>query len=90
MGAQFSGLGVGLPLARTYCWLMGGDLTLSSTPAPPPPRSITGGVMWGERDDGEVEPGGTTARIRIDPHGDTLWVPDVAAIASRDLMEHEV
>ena len=32
MGAQFSGLGVGLPLARVYSWLMGGDLTVHSTP----------------------------------------------------------
>ncbi len=75
MGAQFSGLGVGLPLARTYCWLMGGDLTLSAIPAP------AGG------DDGDE--GGTTVAIRIDPSGDTWWTPDMAKIGGRELMAHE-
>ena len=75
MGAQFSGLGVGLPLARTYCLLMGGDLTLSATPAP-------------EGDD-EGKEGGTTAIVRIDPHGDTWWTPDMTRIGEPELMEHE-
>jgi signal transduction histidine kinase len=30
MGSQFSGYGIGLPLSRTYCWMMGGDLELES------------------------------------------------------------
>eukprot|EP01043_Picozoa_sp_COSAG02_P007229 COSAG02_NODE_214_length_28689_cov_34.895523_3_plen_416_part_00 len=76
MGAQFSGLGVGLPLARTYCWLMGGDLTLSASPAPA-----------GGDDDGDE--GGTTVTIRIDPFGDTWWTPDMAKIGARELMAHE-
>ncbi len=75
MGAQFSGLGVGLPLARTYCWLMGGDLTLSAISAP--------------KGDEEGDEGGTTVTIRIDPYGDTWWTPDMAQIGGRELMAHE-
>ena len=81
MGAQFSGLGVGLPLARTYCWLMGGDLTVSANPA------ITTAPSDG---DSEAAEGGTTVAIRIDPFGDTWWAPDMGKITQPALMPHEV